>query len=60
MGNGHGAAIVEPKRKEVIGGVQQYTNQPGLANVMAFCFLIFIAVLLVRHPRYDNWDAFDM
>jgi hypothetical protein len=58
MGNGHGAAIVEPKRKEVIGGVQQYTNQPGLANVMASCFLIFIAVLLVRHPRYDNWDAF--
>ena len=37
--------------------MQRYANHSALANVMAFCFLIVIAVLLVRHPQYD-WDAF--
>ena len=37
--------------------MQRYANQAGLANIMAFCFLSFIAVLLVRHPQYNDWDA---
>ena len=37
--------------------MQPYANQARLANIMAFSFLILIAVSLVRHPQYD-WDTF--
>lgn len=38
--------------------VHRFASRAGLANLMAFCFPAFIAVLLAHHPQYDDWDAF--
>ena len=43
---------------QVLERIGEFANREMPANILAFCFLLFIAVLISHHPEYDDWDIF--